>query len=273
MKKPFARTKNPAFFGRNAAGCMFCLAGGGGRFVRRGRRERVPVAVRKGGNAPPAHIGNKGVQGGAQPDHPYRFGQQEGGEGQPVGGDGGVGALAAQEHDDGGNDERIEQNGEDSAQPHLRRGGALARIFAQGNADKIGADGGGKGGERADRQVVEQKGGGEVRQQAPHVQRGDRLGKEEGQKGERLARPDLKDAERNGCEGVGERHVQRGDDARAADALGGENVPEHEKTSVFLFGSVDRKPSVAIYYRRICRVRQAFFSADGASGGRRSART
>ena len=48
----------------------------------------------------------------------------------------------------------------------------------------------------------------------------------------------------DGHERIAERDVQRGDDACAADALGGENFLEHEKTSVFLFGSVDRKPSV-----------------------------
>ena len=144
------------------------------------------------------------------------------------------------------------------------------------------ADGGNERDGGTDRQIERQHGGSEVGEDTADIQRGDRLGEKEGQDRERFARTDLKPAVCERHEGVGQRNVQRGDHARAADALGGKKVSEHEKTSVFLFGSVDRKPSVPAYSIMFAPRRQAIFAPErvparlsGADGwgGRRSART
>ena len=211
---------------------------------RFGCNERFFLVVREDGNTFGAHSVHEQIEGNAERIHPDAFGEDKGAERQPVCGDRCVCALTAQKDDDGRNDEGVKENGEDPAQSDLERCCAFSRVLAEGNADKIGANGCRECHKGADRQVIDEEGRCEVGEQTSDVKRGDSLREEERQNGERFGGPHLEDAERDGREGIGQCNVQRGNDARAADAFGGEKVSEDEKTSVFLFGSVDRKPSV-----------------------------
>ena len=205
---------------------------------------------------------------------PDRLGCEHRPERRPVGDEGRCARahIAREEDDDDGDDERVQRDGKDPAQSDFERRGELPFISAEEVSHKIGTHGGNERHRGSDRQVERQHGRGEVGEDAAHIERRDRLRKEEGENGERLARADLEPSVCERHKGVGQRHVQRGDHARAADALCGKKVFEHEKTSVFLFGSVDRKPSVSgIFYHVFC-MPSSDFNGARAWGGRRSAR-
>lgn len=169
------------------------------------------LVVAEGGDALPAQGAYAEVQRNAQPVHPYRLRQQQGGEHEPICR---VRAAAQDQHE--GDDEGVHEYGENAADDEFER-----RIFDEPPGDPRQR----RRNERAQaaQPDVPYVARDDVCDQAAHIQRGDGFRVKEGKHGQRLRGADLKAqrAEGERAQRPGEYDVQRGDDARPAQHLGG----------------------------------------------------
>ena len=142
--------------------------------------------VAERGNAFFAHGMNKRIEWCAECIDPKRFGHGKRAEVRPIGrGEGAVGEISAQEHDDHGNDERIDENGEQAADRDAQH------VIAEEFSHAPGTERGEEGSQRADEHVVDPEGGRDIAEHAAYVQGRDRFREKERKDGERFGGADL----------------------------------------------------------------------------------
>ncbi len=151
--------------------------------ILQGRADGV-VAER--GNAFFAHGMHERIEGRAERIDPKRFGDGKRAEVRPIGrGEGAVGEISAQEHDDHGNDKRVDEDGEQAADRDAQH------VIAEEFSHAPGTERGEEGSQRADEHVVDPEGGRDIAQHTADVQSGDRFREKQGKDRERFGGTDL----------------------------------------------------------------------------------
>ncbi len=171
--------------------------------------------VAERGHAFFAHGMNKRIDGSAERIDPKCFGHGKRAEICPISsGESAVGEVSAQKHDDDGDDECVDQNGEHTAERNAQN------VVAEKFTHSPGSDSGGQRREGTDEHIVDPERGSNIAQHAAYVQCGDRFRKKQGKDRERFGGADLqKSVVSKRAERVGECNVQGGDDAGSAQHL------------------------------------------------------
>lgn len=133
-----------------------------------------------------AHGMYKRIEGCAECIDPKRFGHGKRAEIRPVGrGESAVGKISAQKHDDDGNDECVDQNGEQSADRNAQN------VAAENFTDSPSSDSGDQCRQGSDKHVVYPERGSNIAQHAAYVQSRDRFREKQGKDRERFGGTDL----------------------------------------------------------------------------------
>ena len=158
---------------------VFLLYGG----ILQGRTDGV-VAER--GHTFFAHGMNKRIEWCAECIDPKRFGHGKRAEIRPIGcGESAVGKISAQKHDDDGNDECVDQYGEQSADRNAQN------VIAEDFTHSPSSDSGYQSRQGSDEHVVYPERGSDIAQHTADVQSGDRFREKQGKDRERFGGTDL----------------------------------------------------------------------------------
>lgn len=149
-------------------------------------QRSADVVVAERGHTFFAHGMYKRIEGRAERIDPKRFGHGKRAEIRPIGrGEGAVGKISAQKHDDDGYDECVDQYGKQPADRNAQN------VTAENLTHSPGSDSGGQRRKGSDKHVVHPERGSDIAQHTADVQSGDRFREKQGKDRERFGGTDL----------------------------------------------------------------------------------